>query len=65
MWLLRYARYCIYDTVPPCRVHVHTFTIFTVPEGPGAKIYAALEGRKNVFIVSMETVNGLENSKSA
>ena len=25
--LLRYTRYCICDTVPPCRVHVHSFTI--------------------------------------
>ena len=28
MWLLRYTRYCICDTDPPCRVHVHNmFTI--------------------------------------
>ena len=27
MWLLRYTRYCICDTDPPCRAHVHMFTI--------------------------------------
>ena len=45
----------LYDTVPPCRVHVHTFTIFTVTEGPGTKIYAVLEDRKNMFLLYPQT----------
>ena len=59
MWLLRYTRYCICDTVPPCRAHVHItmFTINdTVPEGQDKHTFIQFLGAKNMFIVSMETM---------
>ena len=54
MWLLRYTRYCICDTVPPCRAHVHMFTIIQFLRTK-ANIHTVL-GAKNMFIVSMETM---------
>ena len=44
MWLLRYTRYCICDTDPPCRAHVHVFTIIQF-----------LRARANIHIVSVES----------
>ena len=43
MLLLRYTRYCICDTVPPCRVHVHMFTIIQFLRAR-ANIHTVLEG---------------------
>jgi hypothetical protein len=54
MWLLRYTGYCysICDAVPPCRVHVHVFTIIQL-------------GQTFMQILSKKRIhgnNGLENS---
>ena len=43
MQLLRYTRYCICDTVPPCRVHVHMFTTIQFLRAR-ANIHTVLEG---------------------
>ena len=40
MWLLRYTRYCICDTVPPCRAHVHMLTLIQF-----------LRARKNIHTI--------------
>ena len=53
MFLLRYTRFYICDTVPPCRVHVHMFTIIQFLRAR-ANIHTVLEA-ENMFIVSMET----------
>ena len=53
MFLLRYTRfYNICDTVPPCRVHVHMFTIIQFLRAR-ANIHTVLEA-ENMFIASME-----------
>ena len=40
---LRYTRYCICDTDPPCRVHAHMFTIIQFLRAR-ANIHTVLEG---------------------
>ena len=53
MQLLGYTRYCICDTVPLCRVHVHMYIIYS-PSGPGQTFIQFLRA-DNMFSVSMET----------
>ena len=59
MWLLRYTRYCICDTVPPCRAHVHMFTIIQFLR-VRANIHTVLEGQQHVYCIQGNS--GLENS---
>ena len=57
MWLLRYTRYCICDTVPPCRAHVHNDIMFAIIQFLRARAnIIQFLGAKNMFIVSMETM---------
>ena len=60
MWLLRYTWYCICDTDPPCRAHVHMFTIIIQFLRARASIHTVFEGQKHVYCVHRN--NGLENS---
>ena len=59
MWSLRYTRYCICDTVPPCRSHVHMFTTRQFLRAR-ANIHTVLEGQQHAYCIQGN--NGLENS---
>ena len=59
MWLLRYTRYCIYDTVPPCRGHVHMLTIIQFLR-VRANIHTVFEDQQRVYCIQGNS--GLENS---
>ena len=59
MWLLRYTRYCICDTVPPCKFHVHMFTTIQFLR-VRANIHTVLEGQQYAYCIQGN--NGLENS---
>ena len=59
MWLLRYTWYCICDTVPHCRSHVHMFTTIQFLRAR-ANIHTVLEGQQHVYCIQGN--NGLENS---
>ena len=53
MWLLRYTRNCICDTVPPCRSRVHMFTTIQFLK---ARANIQFLRANNIFIVPKETM---------